>query len=358
MSTNNPHIQQLVISDDERQASKPRFVVPIAGLIACIAAGAFYFNFAGSSIAKPSQGHSVVAKQADKQVSSEIVAVNVQQQVKSAKLPSAPINNKQSQKNQQGTSVLDASGHIVARRIATVSSRVTGKLEALLIEEGQHVKQSQLMAQLDDQQATIALELAQAEVNAMHASISELTIAQKYAEQRLARQTELAKQDMLSQQHLDDVQQSIEKLAAQYLHKQAKLVLAQKRVEQAQYQLNQHQIKAPFDGVVIRKNAQVGELISAGNSGGSIRTGVGTIVDMQSLEIEVEVGESYINRVYAGQKTTAILDAYPKWKINSEVITIIPTADRQKASIKVRIKLLERDIRVLPDMGVKVSFLS
>jgi HlyD family secretion protein len=133
---------------------------------------------------------------------------------------------------------------------------------------------------------------------------------------------------------------------------------AEQRVELAQYQLNQHKIRAPFDGVVISKNAQVGELISAGSSGGGfIRTGVGTIVDMSSLEIEVEVGESYINRVYPGQKVIAKLDAYPQWKINSEVVAVIPTADRQKASIKVRVKLLEVDARVLPDMGVKVSFM-
>ncbi|MFT6208962.1 MAG: multidrug resistance efflux pump [Colwellia sp.] len=133
---------------------------------------------------------------------------------------------------------------------------------------------------------------------------------------------------------------------------------AMQRVELAQYQLNQHKIRAPFDGVVISKNAQVGELISAGSSGGGfIRTGVGTIVDMSSLEIEVEVGESYINRVYPGQKVFAKLDAYPQWIISSEVVAVIPTADRQKASIKVRVKLLTADPRILPDMGVKVSFM-
>ncbi|MBA6252014.1 MAG: HlyD family secretion protein [Colwellia sp.] len=133
---------------------------------------------------------------------------------------------------------------------------------------------------------------------------------------------------------------------------------AMQRVELAQYPLNQHKIRAPFDGVVISKNARVGELISAGSSGGGfIRTGVGTIVDMSSLEIEVEVGEGYINRVYPGQKVFAKLDAYPQWIISSEVVAVIPTADRQKASIKVRVKLLTADPRILPDMGVKVSFM-
>ncbi len=254
--------------------------------------------------------------------------------------------------------VLDASGHVVARRIATVSSRVTGKLNRLNIEEGQRVSKSEILAELDDKQAAISYQLALAELSAKQASFDEFTLLFKQQTLRFKRNKSLANSQLISEQLLEDSAFRNAQLTIQIRNKQAMVHSAEQRVELAQYQLNQHKIRAPFDGVVISKNAQVGELISAGSSGGGfIRTGVGTIVDMSSLEIEVEVGESYIHRVYPGQKVIAKLDAYPQWKINSEVVAVIPTADRQKASIKVRVKLLEIDSRVLPDMGVKVSFM-
>lgn len=259
----------------------------------------------------------------------------------------------------RGERVLDASGHIVARRIATVSSRVTGKLEKLNIEEGIEVKQSQVLAELDDKQANIAYQLALADLSAQQALLKEMLVMQKHAEQQSLRQEQLARAKVISTQHRDDSQLKVIQAKAKVENRQALVELAKQKAALALYQLEQHKIRAPFDGVVISKNAQVGELISAGGtSGGSIRTGVGTIVDMSSLEVEVEVGESYIHRVFSGQAAMSTLDAYPQWKINSEVIAVIPTADRQKASIKVRIRLHNIDHRVLPDMGVKVSFLS
>jgi HlyD family secretion protein len=256
------------------------------------------------------------------------------------------------------TSVLDASGHIVARRIATVSSRVTGKLNKLNIEEGQRVQSNQIIAELDDRQARISYQLAQADLSANKARFNELNIVHQHELKRLERQLTLFNKSLISEQFLDDSRFTTEKIAAQLTNKKALIDFSQQKVALAQYQLEQHKIRAPFDGVVISKNAQVGELISSGSSGGGfIRTGVGTIVDMSSLEIEVEVAESYINRVHANQKTVATLDAYPNWQISSEVIAVIPTADRQKASIKVRVKLHTTDARILPDMGVKVSFL-
>jgi len=255
-------------------------------------------------------------------------------------------------------SVLDASGHIVARRIATVSSRVTGKLEKLNIEEGIEVRKSQILAELEDKQAQISYQLALAELSAQQARYQETLVLQKFAMQKSLRREQLALDKLISTELSEDSQLRTEQINAQLKNRFALVELAQQQTELALYQLEQHQIRAPFDGVVIRKNAQVGELISAGgNGGGTIRTGVGTIVDMKSLEIEVEVGESYINRVYSNQQVVATLDAYPNWKIKSEVIAVIPTADRQKASIKVRVKLLDVDSRILPDMGVKVSFL-
>lgn len=256
------------------------------------------------------------------------------------------------------SSVLDASGHIVARRIATVSSRVTGKLKKLNIEEGQRVERDQIIAELDDRQARISYQLAQADLTANKARFHELNIVHQHELKRLERQLILFNKSLISEQFLDDSRFTTEKIAAQLTNKKALIDMSQQKVALAQYQLEQHKIRAPFDGVVISKNAQVGELISSGSAGGGfIRTGVGTIVDMSSLEIEVEVAESYINRVHANQKTIATLDAYPNWQISSEVIAVIPTADRQKASIKVRVKLHSTDARILPDMGVKVSFL-
>lgn len=260
--------------------------------------------------------------------------------------------------NQVNNTILDASGHIVARRIATVSSRITGKLELLNIEEGQKVTKSQILAELDNKQAIISHQLALAKLAAQQATFEELTLLYQQQTKHVNRNISLAKQQLISEQLLEDSQFKNSQLAIQVKNKQALVQVAKQSVALTKYQLNQHKIRAPFDGVVISKNAQVGELISSGSSGGGfIRTGVGTIVDMSSLEIEVEVGESYINRVFAGQKVIAKLDAYPQWHLNSEVVAVIPTADRQKASIKVRIKLFKRDPRILPDMGVKVSFI-
>lgn len=258
---------------------------------------------------------------------------------------------------QVGKTVLDASGHVVARRIATVSSRITGKLVKLTIEEGQQVSKAEVLAELDNQQAQITYHVSLADLLAKQADFAEIKLLFSQQQKRFQRQQLLAKQQLVSEQVLEDSQFKTEQLAIQRSNKQALVQLAEQNVALAQYQLTQHQIKAPFAGVVISKNAQIGELISAGSaSGGFIRTGVATIVDMSSLEIEVEVGESYINRVFVGQQVIAKLDAYPQWAIESEVVAVIPTADRQKASIKVRVKLLETDSRILPDMSVKVSF--
>jgi HlyD family secretion protein len=259
---------------------------------------------------------------------------------------------------QSGTKVLDASGHIVARQVANVSSRVTGKLNALYLAEGQQVAKNQIIAEVDAEQAKIAYLLAQAELSSQQAHAEELAVALRFSDKTLQRQRDLFTTRLISEQQLDNGERDQQQLQAQRHRQQAVIALAEQKLALAQYQLAQHQIRAPFTGVVISKNAQVGELISSGNSsGGSIRTGVATIVDMDSLEIEVEVSENYINRVHVGQNVIATLDAYPDWHIDSHVVAVIPTADRQKASIKVRVKLLTYDARIFPDMGVKVSFL-
>ena len=228
------------------------------------------------------------------------------------------------------TSILDASGYVVARRRATVSSKVTGKVMKVFIEEGMYVEEGQLLAQLDDS-------TMQADLNYSQSQLDE-------ARRIFNRTGELAKEELASQASLDAARAAMEGLEA--------LNAVRKQV------VKDMQILAPFSGVVVYKAAQPGEMISPVSAGGGFtNTGICTIVDMDSLEVEVDVNEAFINRVKPGQPVITNLNAYPKWDIPSEVIAIIPTADRNKATVKVRIALLEKDERVLPDMGSRVSFL-
>lgn len=261
--------------------------------------------------------------------------------------------------DKQNGKVLDASGHIIARRVATISSVVTSKVEKLLIEEGQQVEANDVLAELDDRQAKFNLAGAEAELQAGKASLAELNSRLKLAEVQLRRIESLLASKAVTQEDLDTEQLQVSQLKAQIDNRKALNQMDAQQVKLASYNVEQHTIRAPFAGMVIQKDAQEGELISAGMSGGgSIRTGIATIVDMSSLEIEVDVAESYISRIFPGQPAVAHLDAYPNWTIKAEVLTIIPTANRQKATIKVRVKLLETGVRILPDMAVKVSFLT
>ncbi len=228
------------------------------------------------------------------------------------------------------TSILDASGYVVARRRATVSSKMTGKVMKVFIEEGMYVEEGQILAQLDDSTMQADLNYSQSQLNE--------------AKRIFNRTQELAKDELASQAALDAARASVEGLEA--------LNAIRKQVVQDM------KILAPFSGVVVYKAAQPGEMISPVSAGGGFtNTGICTIVDMDSLEVEVDVNEAFINRVKPGQPVITNLNAYPKWDIPSEVIAIIPTADRNKATVKVRIALLEKDERVLPDMGSRVSFL-
>ena len=228
------------------------------------------------------------------------------------------------------SSILDASGYVVARRRATVSSKITGKVMKVFVEEGMYVKEGQLLAQLDD--STMIADLNYA--------LSQL----KEAKRVLNRTQELASRQLASQASLDAAQTSLEGLEA--------------LTEVKRQTVEDMKIVAPFSGVVVYKAAQPGEMISPISAGGGFtKTGICTIVDMDSLEVEVDVNEAFINRVTPGQPVIANLNAYSKWDIPAKVIAIIPTADRSKATVKVRIALLEKDKRVLPDMGIRVSFL-
>jgi RND family efflux transporter MFP subunit len=256
------------------------------------------------------------------------------------------------------SSVLDASGYVVARRQATISSKVTGKVLEVLVEEGMRVEKDQVVARLDDatQQAQLAVALAQAD--SARAALEETSARLRNARQELMRQRDLADKGLTSQSALDNAEAVFDELTARLETGRENVRVAESNVALARDALSNMTIRAPFAGMVVTKNAQPGEMISPVSAGGGFtRTGICTIIDTDSLEIEVDVNEAYIQRVAAGQRVSALLDAYPDWRIPAEVIAIIPTADRQKATVRVRIGFLQRDNRILRDMGVKVAFL-
>ena len=255
--------------------------------------------------------------------------------------------------------VLDASGYVTARLRATVSSKITGKIVEVLVEEGMEIEQGQLLARLDDATATRQLALAEAELESARGALAETEVLIVDAERTLRRLDKLVASKVSSQAELDNAQANRDALAARLALGREQVTVAAARVELSRQSLDDTFIRAPFAGVAVTKNAQPGEMISPVSAGGGFtRTGVCTLVDMGSLEIEVDVNEAYINRVQSDQRVLATLDAYPDWKIPASVITTVPTADRQKATVRVRIAFDQLDPRILPDMGVKVSFLS
>ena len=254
--------------------------------------------------------------------------------------------------------VLNASGYVVARRRATVSSKVTGKVIDILIEEGHPVREGQILAHLDDTQPRAALALAEAQLASAHKAAAEDQARLQQAELTLGRRQQLLKEGVVGKAELDEAQSNVDSLKARIGYTTQLISVSESQVNLQKTNLTDMVVRAPFGGVVISKDAQPGEMISPVSAGGGFtRTGIGTIVDMSSLEVEVDVNETYINRVTNGMKVEAVLDAYQDWKIPAHVITTIPTADRAKATVKVRIAFDALDPKILPDMGVKVSFL-
>jgi RND family efflux transporter MFP subunit len=253
--------------------------------------------------------------------------------------------------------VLNASGYVTARRQATVSSKVTGKVMEVLIEEGMEVARGQILARLDDANVRVSFELAEARLASARSALKETEALLVEARINLKRTKQLVDQRVASQAELDNIRAETASLEARLNRQRADVQVAHRQVEVWRQQLQDTIIRAPFAGIVVAKNAQPGEMISPLSAGGGFtRTGIGTIVDMSSLEIEVDVNEAYINRVTPEQSVQATLDAYPDWKIPCRVIAIIPTADRQKATVTVRVGFEALDPRMLPDMGVKVAF--
>ena len=254
--------------------------------------------------------------------------------------------------------VLDATGYVVARRMATVSSKITGKVREVLIEEGQHVEAGQVLATLDPIDADAERDLAAAQLSAARSQTGSVQAQLREAEANASRLGSLVKQQLVSKSQYDQAIAQRDSLRAQLATAQRNTQVAGDQLRIAGHGVDNTIVRAPFAGVIIAKAAQPGEIVSPLSAGGGFtRTGIGTIVDMDSLEVEVDVGEAFIGRVHPDMPVQSTLNAYPDWKIPGHVIAIIPTADRGKATVKVRVGLDVRDPRIVPDMGVRVSFL-
>jgi RND family efflux transporter MFP subunit len=264
--------------------------------------------------------------------------------------------------------VLNASGYITPRRRATIAAKITGRVTGVYFDEGTRVTEGQLLATLDDSDVRRALESAKADRDSSQAAIADYEVQLRNAEIGLRRAEQLQKEGVQTQEFLDNARTSADSLRAKIVLAKQQVVAAEARIREQQQAVDNCTIRAPFAGIVVSKDAQVGEMVSPVSAGGGFtRTGIATIVDLHSNEIEVDVSESYIAKVRNDQGVNAVLDAYPDWTIPAKVRTVIPTADRQKATVKVRISFTApdhvhlfdpaADPRILPDMGVKVTFL-
>jgi RND family efflux transporter MFP subunit len=257
-----------------------------------------------------------------------------------------------------GASMLDASGYVVARRLATVASKTIGRVTEVLIEEGQHVEAGQIVARLDDSNVRAAVEQSRAQLAQAEASLEAARVALADAKPIFDRNEQQIKSAVISAQQFDTARAAYNAAKADFDVRTRAVESARATLSVQLRYLDDMTVRAPFAGVVTVKAAQAGEIVSPQSAGGFTRTGIGTIVDMDSLEVEVDVSENFINRVKPSQPATIKLNAYPDWEIPAEVIAVIPTADRSKATVKVRVGFKEKDARVLPDMGARVSFLT
>src|SRR5437899_10001868 len=253
---------------------------------------------------------------------------------------------------------LNASGYITPRRRATIAAKITGRVTGVFFDEGTRVAQGQLLATLDDADVKRSLDSAKADRDAAQGAIADYEVQLRNAQILLHRADQLQKAGVQTQEALDNASTAADSLKAKIALAKQQVAASEARIAVAQQAVDNCTIRAPFGGIVVSKDAQVGEMVSPNSAGGGCTcTGIATIVDMHSNEFEVDVNESYIARVEPGQDVKAVLDAYPDREIPSKVRTVIPTADRQKATVKVRISFLKLDAKILPDMGVKVAFL-
>ena len=254
-----------------------------------------------------------------------------------------------------GGSILNASGYVVAQQQATVSSQVTGMINAVYVEEGMHVKKNQVLARLDDSAARATVATAASQLQADQALVAQNQAQLLKDQQNLARTVTLAKQGLLSQSDLDSAQAAVAIDQANLEHAQGQVKVDHDNLRSSNIYLDYTVIRAPFSGVVTEKYAHPGEMISPAAVGGFTKTGICMLVDMRSLEIDVDVNEAYIQRVHDGQPVDAVLDAYPNWHIPAHVISVVPTANKEKATVKVRIAFDKLQKKIGPNDAVSID---
>lgn len=248
------------------------------------------------------------------------------------------------QSTAQSSAVLTASGYVVAQRQASVSSKGTGVMVYLGVVEGDKVKKGQIIARLDDRDIQAQLDEAKSGLQLYQAQLNEV-------QNSYNREKELFSRGLSSQQNLDQAETTYNMLLAN-------IEIAKARIQEAEVSLENMIIRAPFDGTVLTKNAEVGEIVAPFGASTTSRAAVVTIADMNSLMIEADVSESNIDRIKTNQDCEIVLDAYPQKSYPGYVFKIVPTADRSKATVMVKVGFKEYDSRVLPEMSAKVSFLS
>jgi HlyD family secretion protein len=326
-------------SANKAERSSRRWLPISAAIVTCVVAFAAFGAYEFRRQDSPKESASQIAQQ-------------------SAAQPQTTQQPQQAATNSKTAGSLAASGYVVARRKATVAAEITGKVVEVFIDEGMTVTEGQVVARLDSVLAERDYELARSRVETADAAIAAITADLEDATRIMTRVQTLSQKNFATEADLTKAQARVGVLSAQLRQAQSQFETAKIDAKRSASMLDKHQIRAPFSGVVIDRSAQPGEMISPMSVGGYTRTGICTIVDMDSIEIEVDVNEAFIGRVVPGGAVNAMLDAYPDWTIPASVIAIVPTANREKATVKVRIRFDKKDPRILPDMAVKVNFLA
>ena len=278
---------------------------------------------------------------------------------KEAGVPAVTVTQEALPSNAQGAagSQLDASGHLTASRRATVSSETTGRLAEVLVEEGSHVRKGQLVARLDSRDAQLQVRLAESQLDSARLLAARQTVDATEAREKLARIRALHEQKFVSDDQVKTSEFAVQKLEAGQVNAANDIIVAERRLAIQRQFLDNMNIVAPFDGLVTERAAQVGEIVSPISAGGGFtRTGICTLVDVESIAAHVRINEKYIGRVRQGQTVTVVPRAYPELRLRGRVATIMPALERETASVEVIVELLDHDSRVLPNMSIDASF--
>ncbi|MES2128929.1 MAG: efflux RND transporter periplasmic adaptor subunit [Pseudomonadota bacterium] len=254
--------------------------------------------------------------------------------------------------------LLNAAGYVTAQRKAALSSKATGRLEWLGVLEGSHVKKDELIARLESRDVSATLGQAQANVKVAQASLEQANAELVDAEHGYARSVDLMKQKFISQSTVDTAQARLNKARAAIAGGRAAIAAAQANAQVAQVAFDQTMIRAPFEGVILTKNANVGDNITPFSAAADSKGAVVTLADMTTLEVEADVSEANLSKIKVDQPAEIQLDAFPDLRLAGTVSRMVPTVDRTKATLLVKVKFSAPDPRVLPDMSAKVAFLS